>query len=474
MTKKSTGQTPRSLIAANEDLRARLAEAEETLRAIRSGEVDALVISGAGGDQIFTLQGADQSYRVLIEAMSEGALTLASDRTILYANSRLAEMLKSPLEQVIGSQLDTWIAPDDQERLQALLCPEGPAKHQAELALLAGDGSRTTVNLSLSPLSMDGLPTAWCLVATDLTEHRRAEAAIRESDAKFRNVFEFSPLGKSLTGVDGTLRVNRAFCDLLGYSEAELQTRTWEEITHPDDRPASEAIIQSLLDGKTASAHFEKRYLHKDGHTVWAEVTTALQRDPGGNPLYFLTTASDITERRQAAERLARQAEELRRSNAELEQFAYVASHDLQEPLRMVSSYAQLLARRYQGRLDADADEFIAYMVDGATHMQQLIESLLAYSRVGTRGQPFAPVACEAVVDRVLRDLSSSIEQTGAVITHDPLPTVLADKTQLQQLFQNLVSNAVRFHGPEPPRIHLSAERQAGDWLFAVRDNGLG
>lgn len=167
--------------------------------------------------------------------------------------------------------------------------------------------------------------------------------------------------------------------------------------------------------------------------------------------------------------------EELRRSNAELEQFAYVASHDLQEPLRMISGFTKLLARRYKGRLDKNADEYIAYVVDGATRMQQMIEDLLAYSRIGTRGKPFEPTDLEAVLNQAMINLKASIEQNDAVVTRDTLPAVMADPTQMIQLFQNLMGNAIKFRKKEePPRIHVSAQRKGNEWLFSVRDNGIG
>ncbi|MBI4497863.1 MAG: GAF domain-containing protein [Chloroflexi bacterium] len=184
--------------------------------------------------------------------------------------------------------------------------------------------------------------------------------------------------------------------------------------------------------------------------------------------------AAEIAERRRAEAQLHATAAELERSNAELQQFAYVASHDLQEPLRMVASFTQLLARRYRGKLGPDADEFIAYAVDGATRMQRLIEDLLTYSRVGTRGRPFAPTDAAAVVDQVITDLEAAIRESGATVTRDALPTVLADPVQLGQLFQNLISNAIKFHRDAPPRVHLSAERRDQQWVFSVQDNGVG
>jgi light-regulated signal transduction histidine kinase (bacteriophytochrome) len=181
-----------------------------------------------------------------------------------------------------------------------------------------------------------------------------------------------------------------------------------------------------------------------------------------------------ITEQRLAEEKLKKTLQDLEHSNKELEQFAYVASHDLQEPLRMVSSYTQLLERRYKDKLDADAKEFIAYAVDGANRMQRLIQDLLAYSRVSSRGSPLTPADCNAVLGQVRINLSVAIEENNARVTHDELPIVMADETQLVQVFQNLIGNAIKFCSEEPPRIYVSAEKNEKEWIFSVRDNGMG
>jgi light-regulated signal transduction histidine kinase (bacteriophytochrome) len=205
----------------------------------------------------------------------------------------------------------------------------------------------------------------------------------------------------------------------------------------------------------------------------------------------ILASLRDITERKRMEEDLRQKGEELERfnrdlirSNKELEQFAYVASHDLQEPLRMVASYLQLLERRYNDKLDNDAREFIAYAVDGAKRMKHIINDLLAYSRIGSWTKPFAPTDCEVVLQETLTDLQIVIAENQAVISHDLLPTVRADAVQLRQLFQNLIGNALKFRSEEPPQIHISARLQpsensrpghvAQEWLFSVADNGIG
>jgi light-regulated signal transduction histidine kinase (bacteriophytochrome) len=182
----------------------------------------------------------------------------------------------------------------------------------------------------------------------------------------------------------------------------------------------------------------------------------------------------EIEERKRAEDMLAQHTRELAHSNAELQRFAYVVSHDLQEPLRMVSSYLQLLSQRYKGKLDADADDFIGYAVDGAERMRKLINDLLTYSRVSTHGKDFEPTDCCVVLKKTLANLQVAVEESNAVVTYDPLPTVMGDEVQLVQLLQNLIGNAVKFHGEELPHVHISAEKKEKEWVFFVRDNGIG
>ncbi len=232
--------------------------------------------------------------------------------------------------------------------------------------------------------------------------------------------------------------------------------------------------MHELLIGEVNTFRSEKKMVRKDGSLVWTNITVSVHRDKLNAPNYFILVAEDISRRKQIEESLQDTLSELERSNSELQQFAYVASHDLQEPLRMVSNYVKLLERRYKKKLDSDADEFIAYAADGAKRMQTLINDLLQYSRVGSRGKPFAPTDCESVLDQVLAILQVAIAGSGAQIIRSPLPTVLADQTQLAQLFQNLIDNALKFKGDETPLIHISASQDRDHWLFSVRDNGIG
>jgi light-regulated signal transduction histidine kinase (bacteriophytochrome) len=193
--------------------------------------------------------------------------------------------------------------------------------------------------------------------------------------------------------------------------------------------------------------------------------------------IYFLSYKPlllQIRERERVEEKLKQTMAEFARSNSELELFAYVASHDLQEPLRMVTSFTQLLEKRYKNKLDKDADEFIEFILDGATRMQSMINDLLQYSRVGTRSKPFKLTDFESVFGQSLVNLKIAIDENNAIITHDPLPTLMADSMQMIEVFQNLISNAIKFRSKESPQVHVSALKKRNEWVFSVRDNGIG
>jgi PAS domain S-box-containing protein len=240
------------------------------------------------------------------------------------------------------------------------------------------------------------------------------------------------------------------------------------QIEHPDVW----AVLLGELPPETAGERRELAALRRDGREVAVEI--GLTSLVTASQTFVLGSLVDVSERKQATAALACQNAALERSNREAEQFAYVASHDLQEPLRMVGSYVQLLARRYQGRLDANADEFIGYAVEGVMRMQALLNELLAFSRLGRCDEPLAETSCDEALETALGSLADQMASAGAAVTHDALPTLVATRALVVELFQNLIENAVKFRGDQPPRIYVGAARKGADWLFAVSDNGIG
>ncbi len=262
---------------------------------------------------------------------------------------------------------------------------------------------------------------------------------------------------------------------------------TWDDLySHPEFREFSSLKTAQGLEHPPLPGWLAVPVLHRDGGLIGvvqlsdkidgdftqADEDQLVQLAKFYTATFELQYVYDDLRRLTAALRQA--TRELRRSNAELEQFAYVASHDLQEPLRMVTSYLQLLERRYKANLDEDASDFIAYAVDGAARMQTLIQDLLTYSRVGTRGASFEPTDCQAVLDQVLQNLEVAIAESDTQIDSGPLPNLSADASQLAQLLQNLVGNAIKFRGDSPPRVQVAATQRDGDWMFSVQDNGIG
>jgi PAS domain S-box-containing protein len=249
---------------------------------------------------------------------------------------------------------------------------------------------------------------------------------------------------------------------------------TFPSVIHPDDRAAMQAWTSACLAGEEPP-DLEFRGSLQDGGVRYILGRGHLERDAQNKPVRMTGIAQDITERKRMTEALKLNVEKLARSNEELERFAYVASHDLQEPLRMVASFTQLLAKRYSGRLDETADRYIHYAVDGAKRMQQLIADLLAYSRVNNKELDLRQTGCEAVVLEAMRNLQVAIEESGASIDWDPLPALWVDQGQLTQVFQNLFANAIKFRQKkECPRIHISAVDSGAEWLISVKDNGIG
>lgn len=420
------------------------------------------------------LSESEGKFRVLAERSMAGIYAV-QEGIITYANPRFAEIYGYEVDEIIGMQWKNVVYPDDipmvrenirkreSGQIDSIRYEFRGLKKNKEVLWIEAYGTRTTIG---------GKPTA---IGTqlDITERKRLEAALLESENRFRDLSEKSVVGIYLHQDGVFAYVNPAFAKMHGYEIRELIGMKWKDLVYPDDRSLVEENIRRRISGETNSAHYEFRVLRKNSTLMPVEVYGAMTHHQGRPAI--IGTIMDISERKRTQEELARRAADLARSNADLEHFAYIASHDLQEPLRAVAGFTDLLARRYKGRLDKDADEFIDFALSGANRMKQLVNDLLAYSRVGTKAKAFAPTDCGAAFDQAIRNLAITIEEHYASIrVTNPFPIVMADKTQLIQVFQNLIANAIKFHGSEPPRIDVSAEKKDGEWLFCVRDNGIG
>ena len=300
----------------------------------------------------------------------------------------------------------------------------------------------------------------------DITELRRSEE-------RLRLVMDASPVGIFTRSPDGVLTyVNPAWLRITGRAEAQALKTTLGQLIHPEDQGRVRALWKIAM-MKRDPLVSEHRYLRPDGGVIWVRSHISMLRRDGVIEC-GIGVIEDITDRRMVDQALAEKTVALARSNEDLERFAYVASHDLQEPLRMVNMFGQLLMQRKAAQLDAEGLEFLSFMVDGGQRAHELVRDLLSLARLDSQAKPLEPVMLESVLGDTLDQLSDSLQKTGAVVTHDALPTVMGDRGQLGQLLTNLVGNAVKFCGEVAPVVHVGAVRERGLWRISVRDNGIG
>ncbi|MBF0267396.1 MAG: PAS domain S-box protein [Alphaproteobacteria bacterium] len=317
-----------------------------------------------------------------------------------------------------------------------------------------------------------------------LDEHEHSQREIRAMAERFRNIFEQAAVGMSIVSTTGDwLEVNECLCAILGYPRGELLSSNYRRYSDPEFLETDIKRVKAILAGERQHDAWETRYIRKDGQAIWARITTALTRDSDDTPLYFVTVTEDISKRKADESRIGEinrqreeQARDLRRINADLESFAWVASHDLREPLRMVSSYIGLIKKRLGPDIEEDMRAYIGYAIDGAKRMDSLILSLLDYSRIGQGGGACESVSLKDVLQECLLNLKVAVQESQAtVVLPDRLPYVTGARGDLVRLFQNLIGNAVKFRHPHrPPNVTLTCEEKQDEWLLCLSDNGIG
>ncbi|HKA53104.1 MAG TPA: PAS domain S-box protein [Candidatus Binatia bacterium] len=419
------------------------------------------------------LRESEARFRALVNAVPAFVWEAAPDGTMTLVSEQWEHYCGMTAEQLARDWPRLVLHPDDYERCTAewARALASGSLYEVEVRNRRYDGEYHWFLTRAVPARDDtGHIMGWYGTTTDIHDRKQAEEGLRQQ-AEIIDHTHDAVLASDLDGL--VLSWNKGAERLFGYTAEEMIGQSVLLLFPADLRAQFPTLVMAPLRAQ-GQHEMETRQIRKSGEECYIHLSLSLRRDQRGNPMGIIGYGIDITARKQAEEALREQAAELQRSNEELQQFAYVASHDLQEPLRMVAAFVDLLARRYQGHLDKEAAEFIGYALDGARRMKALIDDLLAYSRVGTRREPFVPVDCEKVLEETLQGLRLAVEESGAVITHDPLPVVHAGKLELGLLLQNLLSNALKFRNAAPPRVHLSAQQRGTEWLFSVRDHGIG
>ncbi len=411
--------------------------------------------------------------RSLIEASLDPLVTISKDGKITDVNKATEDVTGRTREELIDSDFsDYFTEPQEARAGYQKVFTEGLVKDYP-LAIKHKSGRIIDVLYNASIYrNQNGEIQGIFAAARDVTERKKAEENVRAASLYSRSLIEASLDPLVTISAEGKITdVNESTEDVTGFSREQLIGSDFSDyFTEPEKARAG--YKQVFTEGLVKDYPLAIR--HKSGKITDVLYNATLYRNPQGDIQGVFAAARDVTERNAMESEIKQTMEKLKQSNAELEQFAYVASHDLQEPLRMVASYVQLLERRYKGKLDKDADEFIGYAVDGANRMRGLIDDLLTYSRVARLGKPFEPTNIESTLDIVLLNLQASIKENNATVTHDKLPVVMADGGQLVQLLQNLIGNAIKFHGKKPPHVHVSAQDKGNEYVFSVRDNGIG
>ena len=434
------------------------------------------------------LREAEQFNRTILESANYLIVATDMEGQVLLFNSEAERSLGYKAKEVIGKHKPLlWHDPVEvEEHLDWLrrstgaedLVPHDVFTYEAlkfgsveqQWSFVRRDGTRFPGQLTVTPrLSPEGVLLGYLGIIKDMTEQRQQEALLRNSEETFRLAMEHSPIGMALVSLEGRwLNVNKALCEIVGYGREELLVTDFQTLTHPEDLEADMHLVQQVIAGTIRSYTLEKRYYHRQGYEISAMLSVSLVRNDDGSPKYFISMIQDISERKKLIE-------QLQKTNAELEQFAYVASHDLQEPLRMVTSFVSLLGQQYADKIDDKGKEFIKIAVEASERMRTLISDLLQYARIGRESQVRVDIDCNQEMRHVVQNLDTAIKGTGATVDVGPMPNIRGNPVEFLRLMQNLIGNGIKFHREGvAPVIRVSAKRKSDMWIFTIADNGIG
>jgi PAS domain S-box-containing protein len=447
-------------------------------------------------EQMRSLVNEEQFKTIMQQMPAAVVIGEAPSGKLIFANDKVKEIWGPPFIQTHSiDEYSNWVGfhsdgkqyeGHDWPLARSILKGEVITNEDAEI--LRGDGKRATLRLCSGPVrDRNGKIIAGVLICQDVTEQITIQNDLKKNEAELQAIFNQAAVGLANVGLDGRwLKVNPKLCEITGYSYEELLSKAFQDITHPDDLRLDVQCIVQLLENEISNYTLEKRYIRKDGTIVWANLTVALVRNRDGSPNYFIAVVEDFSDKKKITEalhelartlelRVKERTRELEVINQELEQFAYVVSHDLREPLRVVGCYIQLFLKKFQSLQDETSRKYAGYIIEAVQRMDQLILDLLAYSRTGRTEMPVQEFDLSNTVKSVLSNLKASIQECHAQIEWGALPKITAIESQIAQVFQNIIGNAIKYRPiGQTPIIKLNCVDEENQWKFSISDNGIG